>query len=387
LVAKSSSMNAREAQALSITRVLSRASKKEFLTNLFVRRPSMTLEECLVRPGFFPVTINAARRVVSFAEIDEARLRKIGFHDRGHLGRHKLLAVQYDIPLETAIKFFSDIPSGASDPLYLFQTSFCGSTLLARALDFPGKTFCYREPNLLYQLAIDRHYFPEQKDWDQVISMCLRLLSRTENRDEKAIVNLHSAVFAVANDLFDCRNLKPSSKALFIFSGLADFIGSILKRDERRVWARNILSSAFHQHPLILGAGKNLTTDADHAAMLWLCQMWYYKQLVGEDYQNPRVYALSSEQLFSKPAETLIATSERFSLGISSAECEMIANGPAFSLHSKTRLPFSNDERLVLQAATREKYSADIDAALKWISTDEVCAELLNWPIADICLY
>lgn len=62
------------------------------------------------------------------------------------------------------------LPKACSPDRYIFHVGFCGSTLLARVLDLPGRSLVLREPNCLADLA-------NQKDSGYVLDLVRRHLS------------------------------------------------------------------------------------------------------------------------------------------------------------------------------------------------------------------
>ena len=104
-------------------------------------------------PRWFVSDVDVANRLVQFIHVDEDKLRSAAFHD----GRAEI-ATQ---PLQARVLSFEDACAAAAeaDPLarapsrLIMHVAFCGSTLLARLLDAPGATTCYREPQALVHLA------------------------------------------------------------------------------------------------------------------------------------------------------------------------------------------------------------------------------------------
>ena len=73
-------------------------------------------------------------------------LRSATFHDNRFLNRPGL----FEADIDEVLEYFPSQDRRPSDrsgrARYIFHIAFCGSTLLARALDSAGARFCYREP-------------------------------------------------------------------------------------------------------------------------------------------------------------------------------------------------------------------------------------------------
>lgn len=67
-------------------------------------------------------------------------------------------------------------------PRYIFHVSFCGSTLLSRLLDRPGKTLVLREPNILVELADWKTAAARQGVTDSRLPALIRLATATLHR-------------------------------------------------------------------------------------------------------------------------------------------------------------------------------------------------------------
>ncbi|WP_374763260.1 hypothetical protein [Yunchengibacter salinarum] len=103
-------------------------------------------------PHWMPIHLDQAAGRVLFRELDLAAFRRAPFHD----GRTRIIT---DRPADA--RLLSDVIAAwraatpAPDRLLLHQ-SFCGSTLLARALQMAGCAASYREPQILIQ-ALESH--------------------------------------------------------------------------------------------------------------------------------------------------------------------------------------------------------------------------------------
>ena len=95
---------------------------------------------------WFPVDLNVRERRYGFLRIEDAVLERSSFLD-----------TRIDAPLAQAVAVAADslgeLDVAARAPAWLFHTSFCGSTLLARVLHAPPHGVCLREPMVLRRLG------------------------------------------------------------------------------------------------------------------------------------------------------------------------------------------------------------------------------------------
>lgn len=97
--------------------------------------------------GFFPHRLSFDENLVGFVPTSTAKLRAATFlDDRGDF-------VTGPIRLEAMDEVLAANAADAEPCRLIFHTSFCGSTLLGRLLDRPGKSLVLREPQSLSDLA------------------------------------------------------------------------------------------------------------------------------------------------------------------------------------------------------------------------------------------
>lgn len=109
---------------------------------------------------------------------------------------------------------------------WLFHTSFCASTLLARALHDPLASVVLKEPLILRRLADARHSrWPVP--YDDLIEKSTSLLGRPWISGGAVVVKPTHAALNIAADLMACA---PASRAIALTSSLPDFLVSNIKK-------------------------------------------------------------------------------------------------------------------------------------------------------------
>ncbi|MFC3814913.1 hypothetical protein [Lysobacter sp. GCM10012299] len=165
---------------------------------------------------WFPTDLDVASRVFSFVELDDAVIERSSFLD-----------TRIDAPLAAAVQVEQariprDLPNTSIG--WLFHTSFCGSTLAARALHCPPAAVCLREPLVLRRLADARHgAVPLQG----LLESTVRLLARPWHAGGAVVIKPTHAALNLASDLLAAT---PGSRAVVLTSSLQDFLVSNLKK-------------------------------------------------------------------------------------------------------------------------------------------------------------
>lgn len=250
---------------------------------------------------------------------------------------------------------------------FIFHTSFCCSTLLAKALDVPGVSTALKEPDVLINLA-NRLIRSDDPSNRQRLELVLRLLERPPTRGETVIVKPTN----FANRLVEpIMTVRPESRAILLYSDVETFIRSLLKRGMwGRITARKLFNQLAGWSPLVssYSAAEILEyTDVQIAALAWLAQIHHFDamaRMFGPD----RIMVLDSGALLADPAAALTKAQALFELNLSDADSERIAGGPVFSKHSKfSERDYSAEAREQDHKAINEAHAEELSMVLQWI--------------------
>ena len=165
---------------------------------------------------WFPVDLNVRERRYGFLRVDDDVLERSNFLD-----------TRIEAPLSEAVAVAADslhelkIASGLG---WLFHTSFCGSTLLARVLHAPPCNVCLREPMVLRRLGDARHV---SEPVEAFVPQVVALLSRPWHVSGRVLVKPTHAALNIATELLE---VAPDSRAVVLTSALDDFLVSNLKK-------------------------------------------------------------------------------------------------------------------------------------------------------------
>lgn len=167
---------------------------------------------------WFPVDLHVPRLEYGFLSIDP-----------GVLERSTFLDTRIDAPIADAVPVDLNqvakmaLPS-AGAAAWLFHTSFCCSTLLARLLHLPPYQVVLKEPLVLRRLSDARY-----SHWpiDGLVLPTLRLLSRPWDAGGSVVIKPTHAALNIGIELLA---ETPDSRGVILTSSLDDFLVSNLKK-------------------------------------------------------------------------------------------------------------------------------------------------------------
>ena len=314
----------------------------------------MTAAVDLRDPAWFPVDLHVPERRLALLRLDA-----------GVLERSIFLDTRIDAPLADAtwIPFDDTVGLTVNARLgWLFHTSFCCSTLLARALQVPPRRVVLREPLVLRRLGDARH-----AGWpiDSFVRPTVALLSRPWSDDGGVIVKPTHAALNVGRDLLAAA---PSSRAVILTSALDDFLVSNIKKTvetQRKIpelAERALTAGAFAQR---LGAAALAPPDLLAAAALqWAAQRELCVDIV-DSAGAARVRTLDASQLLDDAVAVSVAVATW--LGDSSADA--IAERAAEVVRRNAKAPavaYGPSERERDARTLRDRNGPALNAALAW---------------------
>lgn len=170
-------------------------------------------------PSWYPADLDVRGNRIAMLRIDPQVIAESTFMDT---------RIAADLRQSVAISA-ADVPGGPGDapPIaWLFHTSFCCSTLLAKALHDHPDTVVFREPLVLRRLADARH---EGLDLGRWVQTCADLLARPWAPDGRVIVKPTHAALNIAQALM---RESPGSRTIVLTSSLQDFLVSNIKKTD-----------------------------------------------------------------------------------------------------------------------------------------------------------
>jgi hypothetical protein len=257
---------------------------------------------------------------------------------------------------------------------FIFHSGFCGSTLLARALDIEGVSMGLKEPVIFNDIVGWRRRGGEVRSVAQVLDDSLALLARPFSPGEAVIVKPSNILNAFAPAIM---GMRPDTRAIFMYAPLKIFLGSVArKRLEGRLWVRKTFAGLAKDGVVNLGFDSDQyfgQTDLQIAAAGWLAQQDLFAKLI-ERFGHDRVQTLNSEAFVAAPRQALTSLNTLFALGMNPDQLADVTDGPAFSTHSKTGGTFGASDRAIDQTDGANIHREEIDQVAIWAEAVAIAA-------------
>jgi hypothetical protein len=309
--------------------------------------------------------IDPARGRVEFVPTSRERLRDAAFID----GRS-------DFSIGPAIA--ADLAEVASAPLgdgpsrYIFHISFCGSTLLARLLDQPGRSLTLREPNCLVDLADWKVALKGSHDasFDAMVSRAAQSLNRRWEGGEAVTVKPSSWVNPILPDL---TGLSSPLLPLFMIMGREEFLLAVLRGGtERLSFTARLAAHVAAVLPDGAGlVGQAIEADSDPigkalhlSALGHQLQVRLFADLMDQHgWQSDRIIRLSEVQ--ERPFETATRAAALLDLDLTTVQLQAACQKWATE-HAKGSSAFSADKRREEDADVVRHHRERIASACTW---------------------
>ncbi|HEY5803887.1 MAG TPA: hypothetical protein VIT90_09375 [Lysobacter sp.] len=306
--------------------------------------------------AWFPIDLNVPERSFSFARLDVDALERSTFMDT----RLDAAIAQVEAVPADAI---ASMPQPAKPPAWLFHTSFCGSTLLARALHIPERQVALKEPLLLRRLGDAR-----DAGWavDDLCGLSARLLSRPWTPGGGVLVKATHAALNIAPDLLSAT---PGSRAVVLTSSLDDFLVSNLKKNaDTQAKVPALAERALRAGTLHLRLPPQALQPPDllcATALQWAAQRDLVAALA-RSFGDSRVRVLEFDSLLGAPVAVATACSRWLQLPAPEADVAVRA-GEVSRINAKAvSVAYSADQRAQEAQRVHEHYASAIAQARDW---------------------
>lgn len=325
-----------------------------------------SIDELIADPQWFPEALEVDKNIIRFARIGRERLAREAFLDERMTGAD---LQRCEARLADLLATFD--AAALREPTFIFHSAFCCSTLLARALDAPGRALALKEPRILMDVANAIRVSDKAKASpgyvDALCRLIFGLLARPHEGGESIVIKPTNS----ANNLLPYA-VKLNSKVLLLYGDLRSFLVSILKKGEQgRAFARrqfNIFSldpgglSAIHPRQAVG------LTDLQIAALVWRHQIELFQHALAA-HPGP-VASLDFRVLLAARAPALKAVARKLGLGLAEAMLEDKATGEIFMRNAKfADEPYDAKRRDIEGAAIEGKFREELDVITKWAST------------------
>ena len=301
----------------------------------------VNLDELIEDPSWFPESFDSARGLFSFVHTDRRALASEPFLDHrwNRAGLHNV-----QVPVDAIA---GRLASFDTQPRlhFIWHTSFCCSSVIARALDRAGRNLSLLEPAILVNFAdAKREALSGRKALPPLVfELALRLLARPFEGDAQVAIKPSN----FANVLLQDAARVIDGNSLFLYSDIERFLLSIAKGGMHlRRYARRLFSG------IVGDRGEKLPwsvaeiigmSDLEIAAIAWHLQIAEFQRsraLFGQG----RAATLNCDRFLADPLGTLVRLDRFFELGIGETDLEQLVGGPLLRSNAK-RPGFGFDTR------------------------------------------
>lgn len=278
-------------------------------------------------PNWFPDVLDAPKGVIRFARIARDALSAEAFLDQR---KNNSVTAWADCRIDDIAPHVPKSPA----PAFIYHSAFCGSTLLARALDAPGAVLSLKEPNILIDLVNARRVTPALQSgnrFEQIAGTILGLLSRPHVEGERVLIKPTNSASPLAA-LTNARGMP----AIFLYGELRDFLISMLKKGEpQRAFIRqqfNIFALDPRGLSQIAPRQAMSFTDLQVAALVWRHQLEEFERMLQS---SPNAASLNFASLTASRDAVLRAVARHLSLPLNDQHIDGVMSGAVFQTHSK----------------------------------------------------
>lgn len=292
----------------------------------------------------------------------ESFARSIFLDDRIHHGGRQALRV----PLDPLLAAHAGPVSAERSFGVIFHVAQCGSTLLARALDHPGRSLVLREPAALRHLGLiagagdGRAANASDPRFVRLLEFTLAMLGKRWGDEGPVIVKANVPVNFIADEVLTAM---PSAPALLLHFPLEPYLLAILRSEGHVAWVSRVFEE------MALAANEYVAPDAPRtaatqAAALWFAQMKQFETVLD---RHTQAQSLDAERFFAESAPVIAAAADYFGVVLREDEAREIAASDLFTSYSKNpTLDYDPEVREARAAEAKRRLSAEIGTAIEW---------------------
>ena len=231
----------------------------------------VTLEEVVSSANYFPLKFEGPNLVF-------VPMTRESFHASSFTMPSRIITDSDDaisVPFAHVIAALKDRLASAQEVSCIFQVAHCGSTLLSKALDWPGDSLGIREPYVLRQFASSPmpQNDVQRASYSSALQIILFLLSRRLVESERVVIKANVPVNFILAEIMQGR---ADLKGVFLHNSFDEYLVAALKAPERQQWAQFVvreLASRISQIPVFETIDFKSLDAAQSAAVLWLSQI------------------------------------------------------------------------------------------------------------------
>lgn len=332
-----------------------------------------SVQTLLEKPQFLLHRIDAASSQLVFLETTRELLSALPFID----GRVQLSPNRrsYSIRIQEALEWQANNERSSQADRFIFHVSFCGSTLLARACDVPGRSFAYKEPRALIDLATIKArrlgQYTDRELWSKLAKLTLGQLRKPWSAGEVSIVKMSNWANSTLIDLLQ-HGRQP--RAVLLSIGLRDFLKAVLRGGPSRIdFTCRVLSHLQAENEelgQLIERSASLKADPMEnvvrlAALARHAQIRIFDRALAMK-STGSVHCLSYEELVQHPAEAIKGVSQALNLNLSEQDIGAALN-KAMARDAKHPERFFDRQRAhQISKRVEKEYGQLIDRVIDW---------------------
>jgi hypothetical protein len=339
---------------------------------MMVARASAFDPALLEDPANFLHSVDIDGDRAFFLHTDSQLLRDASFLD----GRTSI-ATTAPMPTPLSDAIAKTRPATAIDR-FLFNCSFCGSTLLARLLDIPGRSLVLKEPRCLTDIAAWKTF--EARDGKPMeklrpsLNFARAALRRRFTANEAVSVKVANQGNALLDTLAeDAANIRP----IFITISRASFLRAIFRGGVERM--HHAASIAWHMatdepdgDALLreaVGVGADpLRKAANLAILARFLQVGAFQRAARAGGWND-AHVIDYDDITTQPLKAAAKAARALDLDVNDNDIEQNVERFAGRYAKQPDVQFSNDRQLVADRRVQSEHRQVFEDALAWAET------------------
>lgn len=269
----------------------------------------------------------------------------------------------YALPVGELLELYRRESPPPRKVCYIFHGAFCGSTLVARCLGGLSSCFVLKEPYAVHGLA--EWKLANDPRFSTHLELVIALASRTFEPQETPIIKTTDMCVSIVGEVL---SLHSSSRAVFMYASLEDFLAQVLKDSERRVWARMRAAWVAISRVFPWFHEPSTLSDVQCAVAVWLDAVYRHMNHCRRQPLHP-VPSLEFRRYLVNPVGATLAILQHFKID---ASLEAVATQveEQSRTHAKASLtPYSMEVAMQHLDEGRVRFRAELSEGVAWART------------------
>lgn len=271
------------------------------------------LDSIATSPDWFPARLHLLQKRAWFVKMSPQWYRESVFLDPNRIKGTYVIETDWQWIKDTC----EPLPCNATS--VIFHTAFCGSTLMAQALDDLFNCLSLKEPDALSNLLFYLRNAPPEHATADDFDLVMSLLSRKYNPQQGVVIKANDYANPLITDLIQWHQHAP---LLFMYTPLQEFLVGCLKADNRREWilGRYQMLNTTLQDVFGVETLSEINNDeyGKMAAVYWCYNIslfnnaWQYLQ--NDPHRLKKLRSLDFNTMLAEPEKSVLTCGDYFGL-------------------------------------------------------------------------